>query len=109
MPALPPTPGRARSRPGAVLAWSFRNRRTGGVTIVQRPNLPLALFLGFSVLRRLAGPEGGSGAFLAVAAALALTWWAGWEVLDGVNPWRRTLGAVVLVVTLAGLATRLLG
>ena len=38
-----------------------------------------------------------------VASRLFLTWWAGDELLRGVNPFRRCLGAAVLI----GLAARM--
>ena len=113
MPGPRPDPDAATPPPttrgGRAVGWLFRNRETGGLTIAQVPNLPLALFLGLAIVRRVVGADGGLGTFLALAAAAALTWWAVWEVTDGVNPWRRILGGAVLAVTLAGLAGRLLG
>ena len=80
--------------------WTFRDRRTGAVTIAQAPNLSLWLFGIASLaewLLRPTGPTGPTGAAIRAAAALCLAWWALDELLRGVNPWRRGLGAAVLV------------
>jgi hypothetical protein len=80
-----------------VIDWLFRNRQTGGITIGQFPNLALGLFLAASVARWALGSTGAAGTALGVVAGGALVWWAVDEVLRGVNPWRRLLGAAVLV------------
>ncbi|MEO8898910.1 MAG: hypothetical protein ABI352_09040 [Candidatus Dormibacter sp.] len=80
-----------------MLRWLFRSRRTGKITIVQLPNVPLAVFLVVWVLRRIAHPSGALDTALAVVGTLGLVVWAGDEVLRGVNPFRRLLGAAVLV------------
>jgi hypothetical protein len=80
-----------------VLDWFFRNRHTGQITIAQAPNLPLGLFLAAWVIRWVLSPSGAVLRALDVIAFGSLTWWALDELLRGVNPWRRTLGAVVLV------------
>jgi hypothetical protein len=85
--------------------WMFRSRKTGRITIAQLPNWPLAIWLLASVAGRLAHPHGGTRVALKVVAAVALAVWAGDEVLRGVNPFRRLLGAVVL----AGLVLSLVG
>jgi hypothetical protein len=85
--------------------WCFRNRETGRTTIAQVPNVPLAIAIVLGITRRLASPAGTAGTVLDVAVAAAVTWWAGDEIVRGVNPWRRALGAVVLVITLVGLVT----
>jgi hypothetical protein len=79
-----------------VIDWLFRNRETGRITIAQFPNVPLALFLGASILRWLLDPAGRLGAGLTVIATGGLIWWAADEVIRGVNPWRRLLGTAVL-------------
>jgi hypothetical protein len=84
----------------------FRDRSTGKIVIVQWPNVPLAVFLVAAVVRRLVHPAGRAGAALSAVAVVALLWWAGDEVLRGVNPFRRLLGATVLVVTVVGLFLR---
>lgn len=89
-------------RPGAV-DWLFRNRETGRLTIGQPPNLSLAIFLAATVARWVFDPAGGVRATLVAVGRLALVWWSVDEIVRGVNPWRRILGGLVLVGTLAGL------
>ncbi len=76
--------------------WFFRNRHTGRITIAQFPNVPLALFLAAMAVDRLVEPAGTPGTAVRLLAAAALLWWALDEVIRGVNPWRRLLGAGVL-------------
>ena len=82
--------------------WMFRNRRTGAVTIVQFPNLPLWLFIAGSLVLRLADLHGTTRAIVVVVTTASLAIWAFLEVVLGVNPWRRILGAVVLAGTVYG-------
>lgn len=87
--------------------WLFRNRETGAITVAQWPNLPLWLFLGTTLAGLPADPQGTAGTALRLAAAAFLAWWAADELVRGVNPWRRILGAGVLawlVLRLARLA-----
>jgi hypothetical protein len=86
-----------------LVDWLFRDRTTGRLVVAQWPNISLGIFLVASVVRRLADPEGTARAVLVVVAVGALLWWAGDEVVRGVNPWRRILGAVVGGATLVGL------
>lgn len=81
-----------------MIGWLFRNRRTGGITIVQWPNVALGIFIG----ARLAHLLWPNGAVRAVGTA-ALWWWAVDEIVRGVNPWRRILGTAVLAGQLASL------
>ena len=81
------------------------SRQTGEITIVQVPNLPLAIFLVTAVASRLLA-DSTAGSVLSVVSALALLVWAGDEIVRGVNPWRRILGATVLAVTVAGYVLR---
>jgi hypothetical protein len=90
----------------ALIDWLFRNRRTGRITIAQFPNVALGVFLVASVLRRLLDPAGSADAALRVIATGGLLWWAGDELLRGVNPWRRFLGAGVLAIQLLNLISR---
>jgi hypothetical protein len=86
--------------------WLFRNRQTGRITIAQFPNVALGVFLVASVLRRLLDPEGGLDTTLRMIATGGLIWWAADELLRGVNPWRRFLGAAVLVAQLGNVLSR---
>lgn len=88
------------------LEWLFRNRVTGRVTVAQPPNLSLGVFIGAVVVRWLADPAGTVGHAVDVVASLALTVWAVDEIVRGVNPWRRILGATVLAATVAGMVLR---
>lgn len=80
--------------------WAFRNRRTGLITVGQWPNFTLSIFLAAKVVEWLATP-GRIGDVAAVVAFLGLLAWAADELLRGVNPWRRALGAAVLVILAA--------
>ena len=86
--------------------WLFRSRETGRITIAQAPNLPLWIFLGAAALRLMLDPEGTAGRTVDVVATGALFWWAADEIVRGVNPWRRFLGAAVLAGQLWTLLAR---
>lgn len=82
--------------------WFFRNPETGEVVIFQMPNLPLFLFFFAAAVKRFAHPHGGLGTIVSVTAVVSLLWWAGDEILRGESRFRRVLGAVVAVATVAG-------
>ncbi len=86
----------------AAVRWMFEDRNTGRLVFAQWPNPPLWVFLVASVVRRVADERISNGA--GFFATVALATWALLELLKGVNPFRRILGAVVL----AGLLARLL-
>ena len=83
--------------------WMFRSRETGRVVLIQPLNLPLGIFLVAAVVRRLLEPQGTIGAAVAIVAFVSLMWWALDEIVRGVNPFRRILGAAVAAATLIGL------
>jgi hypothetical protein len=86
-----------------VFDWLFRNRETGRITVAQFPNAPLWVFL-VAVVTRWLLPVGGVGRDVLDGVAVAgLGWWAVDELLRGVNPWRRLLGAVGLSFAALGL------
>ncbi len=87
-----------------VIDWALRDRRTGRIVVAQRPNTALIVWIAASVVLALSDPDGTWGVSLRVVATVALSWWAVDEVIRGVNPWRRLLGAVVF----AGLVVSLL-
>jgi hypothetical protein len=80
--------------------WMFRDRATGKLVIAQRPNLLLMLWLACIVTGWLVHPTGRWSTILSAVGTAALVIWAGDEVARGVNPWRRVLGAGVLVLLL---------
>ncbi|HUR14345.1 MAG TPA: hypothetical protein VM097_07615 [Mycobacteriales bacterium] len=97
-----PAPPDSRRRWRQGFDWAFRSRETGAVAIVQVPNLPLVLFLLLRTAQALLSPSGAVGDALHWAGTAALVWWAVDEVLRGVSPFRRALGAVTLGVVLLG-------
>jgi len=110
--AQPPSgPVRARSPAPRIpfpamlmrwLDWFFRDRRSGEIVIAQWPNLPLWVF-GITAVIAMLTAGSSVGFWTDIASRLFLAWLAGDEVLRGVNPFRRCLGAAVLI----GLAVRL--
>lgn len=88
------------------VGWMFRSRKTGRITLGQLPNWPLTLWLLASVVIWLAHPQGWLRVVLSVLASTALALWAGGEVLRGVNPFRRLLGATTLAWLVYSLVRR---
>ncbi len=84
------------------LQWFFRDRSSGRIVVAQWPNLPLWLF-GIAAVIAMLTAGSSVGFWTDIASRLFLIWWAGDELLRGVNPFRRCLGAAVLI----GLAVRL--
>ena len=82
--------------------WFFRSRETGKVVLLQPLNIPLGIFFVAAAIRRFAGLDGTPRTAVEIVAFASLMWWAIDEILRGVNPFRRFLGAVVAAVTLAG-------
>ena len=78
------------------LQWFFRNRETGAITIAQAPNLALWIVIVTSVSIWAWHPPGQVGAALEIVVKGGLFVWALDEVVRGVNPWRRSLGAARL-------------
>jgi hypothetical protein len=75
--------------------WWFENRETGAITVAQFPNLPIWIALAGWLVGRFAG--GAVATAAQVVTYLAIVWWAGDEIVRGVNPWRRVLGVGGLV------------
>jgi len=102
------TPGRLtfRQRLDAMIAWLFRNRQTGRMTVAQLPNAPLIVFLVAVAVRWIFHPSGTAGTIVGAVATVALVIWAGDEIIRGVNPWRRALGGGVLAITIVGILVR---
>jgi hypothetical protein len=81
--------------------WMFRDRTTGQVVVAQFPNIPILVWLGATVAGLFT--SGTTHTVIGWIGTGGLVWWAGDELLRGVNPFRRILGAVVLIWTAVGL------
>ena len=80
--------------------WAFRDRHTGRIVIGQWPNLWLWIFVAASLVEMAVGTVTPVGITARVVAMVFLVIWASDELLRGVNPWRRGLGAAVLIGSL---------
>ncbi|MEM8706895.1 MAG: hypothetical protein AAGE98_10595 [Actinomycetota bacterium] len=75
--------------------WWFEDRTTGRITIAQFPNPPLWVgFAGWIVDLIFGGALGTIGRLVSIAG---FVWWGVDELVRGVNPWRRVLGAGALL------------
>lgn len=99
---------RARApRPPArrVFDWAFRSRVDGRIVMGQPPNLTIGVVTVAAVLAVVL-PSRAAAASGTIAFG-ALAWWAFDELLHGVNPFRRAVGALALIglvpASLAGL------
>lgn len=84
------------SAPRRWVDWGFRSRQTGKLTIAQMPNKILASFFALRAAQALLSPPAPAADLLRWAGSATLAWWALDEVLRGVNPFRRVLGAAAL-------------
>lgn len=80
----------------SLLRWLFEDRRTGQIVVAQWPNAALWVWIAATGLTWSAHPHGPVGTTLRVIGFIALVVWALDEIVRGVNPWRRSLGAGVL-------------
>ena len=76
--------------------WFFTDRTTGRIVIGQTPNLALTVFVCAAAADYMLKPGAAAGLALRGVKVASLTIWAVDEVVRGVNPWRRTLGAATL-------------
>jgi hypothetical protein len=104
MPTTDPSPTPTAQR--SAVARFFTNPGTGELAIAQWPNAPLLIFLVATAVRLLVHPEGTAGTLLAIVSGAAVVVWSVLEIARGDSPFRRVLGAVVLVATVAGLLSR---
>lgn len=88
------------------LARFFTNPETGRLVVAQPPNVPLAIFLAATATRLIFDPAGTARTAVSVVGSAALLVWAGLEIAQGDSPFRRVVGAVVFISTVAGIATR---
>ena len=89
-----------------VVDWWFRSRTDGRIVVAEFPNPALGVWIAATVWRMVADPTGAQRDVLNGIATGALLVWAIDEIVRGVNPFRRVLGAVVLVPTLLGAIAR---
>jgi hypothetical protein len=92
-------------RPGSP-RWWFTSRTTGRITVAQIPNLALLLFGVATVAAWLLDAHPTVSHVLADVARGAIIVWSLDEIVRGVNPWRRLLGAVVLAVSVVSIVRR---
>lgn len=83
-----------------ALRWFFQNRQTGEITIAQWPNTILWIVLVVTILRWSWSFPSAAHSALGVILKVSLCLWALDELARGVNPWRRCLGAAVLLYQL---------
>ena len=100
---MPPS---SRSHGPGSPAWWFTNRVSGRITVAQFPNVSLVVFVSAALAGRLLDHHHQISRVLSDVAAGAILVWALDEILRGVNPWRRVLGAVVLAVSIRSLFLR---
>jgi hypothetical protein len=86
--------------PRQVLQWVFRDRQTGAITVAQAPNLVLWIVIIAAVARWIWPAAGTLSLVCTVVVTGGLVIWAVDEIVRGVNPWRRCLGAAVLAYEL---------
>lgn len=89
--------GQAGGAMSRFIDWFFRNRDTGEITIAQMPNPALWIALLGSLAGWVWHPRGPTGDKLDCLVKASLVVWAVDELARGVNPWRRCLGAAVLI------------
>ena len=85
-------------RSASVFDWCFRNRKTGEITIGQPPNTLAKVAGGLWFARRIWRGKGTVGQMLLVAETGALAMLGADELVRGVNPWRRFIGATTLTL-----------
>jgi hypothetical protein len=77
------------------LVWLFRNRETGAITVAQWPNVTLWIVIVAGALLWIWPAAAWVSLALTVVVKGGLLVWAADEIVRGVNPWRRCLGAAV--------------
>lgn len=80
-----------------ILDWFFRNRETGAITIAQWPNLVLWIVIVAGILLWIWPSAGKASLALTIVVKGGLIIWGADEIIRGVNPWRRCLGAAVVL------------
>ncbi len=89
-----------------ALRWCFEDRSTGRIVVGQMPNMTLTIFAVAWTASKVVHPPGLTGRALPWVASASLALWSLDELIRGVNPWRRTLGAGVLAAEAISLLGR---
>jgi hypothetical protein len=84
----------AHSRDFSHKFWEDKN---GNIVVVQKPGLPIIVFIVAAIIYVLF-QNGGFGKFFGWVAVAALVVWALLEIFRGVNYFRRLLGVAVLLL-----------
>ena len=84
----------------------FFRDKDGKVVIIQPPNVPLSLWIILTAISWLAADE--YTFVIKLTAQLVLLLWSGFEVFNGASPFRKVLGAIVLVYLFGSLLLRIL-
>ncbi len=87
--------------------WWFEDRKSGEITIAQFPNWPLWSIGGLWLVRTFV--DNGSTTYDVLGWMIRGLWlvWAADELVRGVNPWRRLIGATVITWQAISVATDL--
>ena len=88
------------TRARQLLNWIFRNRETGAITIAQAPNWVLWVVIVAAILFWVVPSTSQISFGLTIIVRSGLLVWAADEIIWGVNPWRRFLGATVATYVL---------
>ena len=83
------------------IRWFFEDRTTGRIVVAQKPNVLLWIVIGSWLGRHTTATGSTTGAMFAWVMTITLGLWALDEIVTGVNPWRRLLGAGTLVYAFA--------
>ncbi|MBT5139145.1 MAG: hypothetical protein HOH36_03620 [Acidimicrobiaceae bacterium] len=81
----------------SFVRWWFENRETGELTVAQFPNWPVFAIGVATVTRRIVDDGSRIQAITGFVGPLLWIYWAGDELIRGVNPWRRVIGVLVLL------------
>jgi hypothetical protein len=92
-------------RTSGAIDWFLRSRDDGTIVLGQRPNARALAWMAAWSLSRVA-PAGPFRRSLETAAAAILVLWALDELLRGVNPFRRSVGALAMAAVAAGALRR---
>ncbi|MGZ0220798.1 MAG: hypothetical protein ACKVIY_17500 [Acidimicrobiales bacterium] len=81
----------------SFVRWWFENRKTGELTVAQFPNWPLLAIGAAALIQRIVDDGSRIQAITGFVGPLLWIYWAGDEMIRGVNPWRRVLGVLMLL------------